>query len=315
MGNCPARFLSNPRESPFLIAEILHRSIDGQYWGITYDDWGQFMAVVNKFYVDGRIMNAQIGQPRHNPNFHDADIGPNFYQVVNHVVKPITAASRGLSWALMCHPTGLRRADVFVSHSWSEGIWEFDRCLRLWWVAHKDSIVWCCCLANPQAWPARRLEALIGDGDPQRSPFGKALCAMPERMLLIPNRQVSIYSRLWCVYEAFLAMELGIPVRLLIDPPEYNSDEMTANRFQHMVRMEALRAHRCIEVPSVTRATCSVVSDERKIRAAIQGHEDRIDEMIRGLKKPDATGRALLDDSQAFYDSLSFGDTCKQLGF
>lgn len=36
----------------------------------------------------------------------------------------------------------------------------------------------------------------------------------PGRMLVVPNRQSDIYSRLWCVYEIFVAKHLGIPVHV-----------------------------------------------------------------------------------------------------
>mmetsp|Transcript_48691 Transcript_48691/g.136178 ORF Transcript_48691/g.136178 Transcript_48691/m.136178 type:complete len:670 (+) Transcript_48691:178-2187(+) len=34
------------------------------------------------------------------------------------------------------------------------------------------------------------------------------------RMLVVPNRQCDLYARLWCVYEIFVAYNLGVPVQL-----------------------------------------------------------------------------------------------------
>ena len=58
-------------------------------------------------------------------------------------------------------------------------------------------------LSNPQ-----NLD--IGDliASPRESPFAQAL-ASASHMLVVPNRKISIYTRVWCDYEAFLAYKGG----------------------------------------------------------------------------------------------------------
>eukprot|EP00929_Paragymnodinium_shiwhaense_P026559 TRINITY_DN15785_c0_g2_i1.p1 TRINITY_DN15785_c0_g2~~TRINITY_DN15785_c0_g2_i1.p1 ORF type:complete len:494 (-),score=79.44 TRINITY_DN15785_c0_g2_i1:162-1643(-) len=103
-----------------------------------------------------------------------------------------------MSWALMKHPEGRRRCDVFVTHAWAEGIFEFiDKVLAS--MPFASSSVWCCMLANPQNLD---IGGLISD--PKASPFALALSAAPT-VLVIPNCKESIYKRLWCSYEAYLA--------------------------------------------------------------------------------------------------------------
>lgn len=46
------------------------------------------------------------------------------YTVTEQYIKPVTAAAGDVSWALMKHPQGLP-CDVFITHAWSEGIFEF----------------------------------------------------------------------------------------------------------------------------------------------------------------------------------------------
>ena len=61
-------------------------------------------------------------------------------------------------------------------------------------------------LANPQNL---NIEALLES--PRSSPFALALRAS-KLVLVVPNRHQSVYTRLWCAYEAYLAQEEGKPI-------------------------------------------------------------------------------------------------------
>ena len=63
-------------------------------------------------------------------------------------------------------------------------------------------------LSNPQ-----NLD--IGDmiTSPEESPFAKAL-ASAKFVLVVPNRKGSIYSRIWCVYEAYLGYTWNKTIRV-----------------------------------------------------------------------------------------------------
>ena len=50
------------------------------------------------------------------------------YVVNDHFIKPVTAMYGGMSFALMLHPDGLE-CDVFATHAWMEGGFEFYPCL------------------------------------------------------------------------------------------------------------------------------------------------------------------------------------------
>lgn len=63
-----------------------------------------------------------------------------------------------------------------------------------------------CFLFNPQNLD---IGGLISS--PRESPFAKALDAA-WAMLVIPNLKGSIYQRIWCVYEAYLAYTWGKPI-------------------------------------------------------------------------------------------------------
>ena len=129
----------------------------------------------------------------------DQDIGPNLYEVNDYFVKPLTQQAGGMSFALMKHPLGLL-CEVFVSHAWSEGIFELaDHVRRAWPQMQRRRNLYCCLLGNPQNLD---LSTWL-DVPPAESPFARAMqCA--SHVLIIPNSTIGIYTRLWCVYEAYL---------------------------------------------------------------------------------------------------------------
>ena len=115
--------------------------------------------------------------------------------------KPVTDLAGKMSWALMRNPEGLD-CDVFISHAWQEGIFEFlSKVMHSW--PRSAGHAWCCMLANPQHLDITGLLQ-----SPQHSPFAIALQAS-QTVLVVPNRHCSVYTRLWCGYEAYLAQEQG----------------------------------------------------------------------------------------------------------
>ena len=79
-----------------------------------------------------------------------------------HFIKPLTLRAGGMSYALMRNPDGLE-CDVFVTHAWAEGCFEFCEKVRAACPPNARGI-WICFLANPQS-PAGA-----------RGPFRKGIC-------------------------------------------------------------------------------------------------------------------------------------------
>eukprot|EP00929_Paragymnodinium_shiwhaense_P026563 TRINITY_DN15785_c0_g3_i1.p1 TRINITY_DN15785_c0_g3~~TRINITY_DN15785_c0_g3_i1.p1 ORF type:complete len:572 (-),score=59.85 TRINITY_DN15785_c0_g3_i1:392-2107(-) len=180
-------------EAQQITASNLHNSIAADRWCVTRGDLKELRALVAVAIHDGTIVPTL--QDPFDPN--DEHLGPSIYTVVQQFIVPVTADAGGMSWALMKHPQG-RRCDVFVTHAWTEGIFEFiDKVLAS--MPFSSRTVWCCMLANPQNLD---MGGLIGD--PKASPFALALRVAPT-VLVIPNCKESIYRRLWCSYEASLA--------------------------------------------------------------------------------------------------------------
>ncbi|OLQ15271.1 hypothetical protein AK812_SmicGene566 [Symbiodinium microadriaticum] len=153
-------------------------------------------ADVRSAWANGRVPDNEV-MP--NPRHHDAKHGPNLYQVNEHYIKPLTLAAGGMSYALMKHPEGLD-CEVFVSHSWCEGLFQLSNSIRRAWPQLEvRRNLYCCLLANPQNLD---ISSLL-DVAPENSPFAKAL-QQASHLLVVPNSTVGVYSRLWCVYEAYL---------------------------------------------------------------------------------------------------------------
>ena len=180
-------------------AVALHRRISPDRWCVTFSDLKYLKREVRRAIATGEIKPPDDGTD----NFLDADghYGPSIYTVTEQHIKPVTDLAGKMSWALMRNPEGLD-CDVFISHAWQEGIFEFlSKVMHSW--PHEARQAWCCMLANPQHLDITGLLQ-----SPQHSPFALALQAS-QAVLVVPNRHFSIYTRLWCCYEAYLAQEQG----------------------------------------------------------------------------------------------------------
>lgn len=114
-------------------------------------------------------------------------------------------------------------------HSWLSVLWVFLAYLALV-IALLPIIVWDCvplatrCAAWDEkrkwywralpVWPAWTLLPLLLLGSAVAARLWFPRVTYSGRMLVVPNHQVDIYSRLWCVYEIFVAKSLGIKVKL-----------------------------------------------------------------------------------------------------
>lgn len=129
---------------------------------------------------------------------------PSVYMVMENFIKPgLLKLESRTSWALERHPGGLK-CDVFATHAWAEGIFEFiEAALQSFHWPSKNMYV--CFLGNPQDDDS--LKELLGNiCEPNESPFAKAL-ESAKWFIVIPTKRICIYERLWCVFEIFIAQQ------------------------------------------------------------------------------------------------------------
>lgn len=106
----------------------MHQRIPSNKWCVTRNDLQSFREEVIMALEKGTI------RPTDRDNFDPADrvIGPNMYTVNEQFIKPKTHHVGNMSWALMKNRDGLV-CDVFISHAWIEGVFEFvDKVLSSW---------------------------------------------------------------------------------------------------------------------------------------------------------------------------------------
>eukprot|EP00929_Paragymnodinium_shiwhaense_P072586 TRINITY_DN36843_c0_g1_i3.p1 TRINITY_DN36843_c0_g1~~TRINITY_DN36843_c0_g1_i3.p1 ORF type:complete len:834 (-),score=57.36 TRINITY_DN36843_c0_g1_i3:149-2650(-) len=186
----------------------LHSSVPPSHWCVTREDLKHLRLSVKNAIRDGTI----VPTARDNFDIDDDSIGPTMYTVNSQFIMPVCAAAGDMSWALMRNRDGIK-CDMFITHAWAEGIFEhIDKVLASWPRGCKGAYL--CTLSNPQTDPDIIAHMIA---TPKTSPFAQALNEAPI-MLVVPNRSTSIYKRLWCVYEAFLAYEEGKTI-LTASPP------------------------------------------------------------------------------------------------
>ena len=166
-------------------AVALHESVSPDRWCVTRADLKYLRREVLAAIQDGEIRPPECGSD----DFQTSDMryGPSIYTVNKQHIMPVTEQAGKISWALMRHPDGLE-CDLFISHAWQEGIFEFlSKVLHSWPGDARHA--WCCMLANPQNLD---IGALLQS--PSRSPFALALQAST-CVLVVPNHHCSIYTR------------------------------------------------------------------------------------------------------------------------
>eukprot|EP00928_Gymnodinium_smaydae_P094581 TRINITY_DN7962_c0_g8_i1.p1 TRINITY_DN7962_c0_g8~~TRINITY_DN7962_c0_g8_i1.p1 ORF type:complete len:607 (+),score=57.46 TRINITY_DN7962_c0_g8_i1:104-1822(+) len=172
----------------------LHASVSADQWGVSKQDMRSFFQAVRKAVETRSIVPSGLD----NFDVDDAKFGPSIYTVNEQFIKPVTMAAGGMSWSLMLNPHGSRPCDLFITHAWMEGAYEFlDKVMSSW--PPSARCAWCCMLAIPQNL---RISEFISC--PSRSPFAVALRSS-KCVLVVPNRHESVYTRMWCTYEAYLA--------------------------------------------------------------------------------------------------------------
>ena len=187
---CLSRVLPVRHRIPTEQAVRLHENVNPARWCITFFDLKFFESEVHRLIQGGLTFEEDFSKD-----------GPSIYALNEQYIKPITAAAGKMSWALMMNPDGLD-CDLFITHAWQEGVFEFTQKVRTAW-PWRARHAWCCMLANPQNL---NISAMIRC--PILSPFALALRSSTF-LLVVPNRNASVYTRLWCGYEAYLAFQSG----------------------------------------------------------------------------------------------------------
>jgi len=140
-------------------------------------------------------------------------MAPNMHLLVSRYVRPWTKmAGMGFAGAMNASflarfqgaPEELCQTRVFISHCWNESFPDFVTTLTNMLAMHE--VVWICALAIDQN---ANVKEMLGDRGIHESPFAQALRSA-EKCLVLMDERAEPPQRVWCVYEAHLALQHGL---------------------------------------------------------------------------------------------------------
>merc|ERR1712032_344055 len=132
----------------------------------------------------------------------------SMYDINVHLIRP-ACEQHGKPYAHIVNDGNLLKVQVFVSHAWAENFGEFvnsvNAAFHQWTVKPN---IWICACALLQSSDPKVVAHQVASRDPRKAPFTRAL-RMAEKFLVVRNRSVDIYSRIWCYWELAAAHEVG----------------------------------------------------------------------------------------------------------
>eukprot|EP01083_Nonionella_stella_P208705 757179_1 len=113
---------------------------------------------------------------------------------------------------------------------------------------------------------------------PQAGPLA-AVLKQSEAMVAIMSNECDIYTRLWCVYEIFVAMQLNVPVSLLASNEQMGFDGSLSTNLNAVMDSTRKPFH-------TSEAKCGCKVDQEMIEAEIQnaGGLDVIDDAVMWIR-------------------------------
>jgi len=200
-------------------------------------------------------------------------------EVVDAIIKPDTAG-RGAGYALLQNADRPLRAAVLVSHAWDAKYSDLVSALA---ASGQSGPFWICAMAlyQPEDTPELTLERQMG------SEAGGLLAAVLGHvalLLCVLTTTCNIYTRLWCLFEIFTAVQSGVQVDIT---------SRQSGRYGLGALEDAL-LKLCEEPIETDRAVCGCPVEEEAIREALRAvaggleavdqavEESRLAALVRG---------------------------------
>lgn len=204
--------------------------------------------------------------------------------VVKKLIVPRTK-ELGISYALLLNKKKPLRATHMVSHGWMEKYIHFIKALEGAQLDEEKTGLWVCSMAIYQCEdiPELTIERQLGE-DVNRGPFATVL-KQASIMLALLTPDSNIYTRMWCVLEIFVAIQLGTPVQLVSYRNDLNFHGVRGTSdavVEHGKKRCYSKSARCGDP-----ADPHMNSDERDIRALIErtdGGYDTLDSVVEWVK-------------------------------
>jgi len=137
--------------------------------------------------------------------------GASMRTVVEEVISPATSQFVNRGYARLLNECQLLPLEVFVIHCWDGGFEDFIKTVNGVFSSYASPPnLWICATA---LWQGGDLRTARRPGlDPAKAPFAEAM-RRAQTVLVVRNTQVDLYTRLWCIWEMYLAERLGFRAR------------------------------------------------------------------------------------------------------
>ena len=211
------------------------KNLGPEFWGITLEQ-----------------LEAVLELPGYDPDM-------KMYDVVNTLIKPITKGT-GTGYALFLNNDKPLRAKQMTSHAWGESYSDFVKALK---DSYCKGPFWVCAMAIYQEDNeiiARQLGPSLEHG-----PFATVL-KQATGMVAVFTPAADIYLRMWCVFEIFVAVKLGVNIQFAALNQQVRSG--MENVYDAIYEHGQYRCH------SIN-AKCGEEGDEREIRKLINSTDEK----------------------------------------
>jgi len=226
-------------------------------------------------------LQASKVNPPSDPNFHQlapllgfGKESPGFGKICPRDGRPHCSYVDGIRNR---HCSG--KATHFLSWVWSYNLSLPLKALQHWaaknpWERHHVNIWWCFFSNNQfrilQEGEARSTKELA-------VAFGNNVKAIGKAWMLMDRLQESTYtSRIWCVFEVYVARKHDVPITILLDPEQQDTCGNNINSLEELD--EACRVH-------AEKATASYAQDEEGIKQEILEQFGSFDEVNAVVEK------------------------------
>lgn len=202
--------------------------------------------------------------------------GMTMYEVVEKIIKPKTKG-RGMGYSLLVNDKKPLRAKVMVSHAWGE---DYERFISALQDSGCSGPFWVCAMSIYQNGDIPKLTIAKQLGpNPSTGPFSTVL-KQSTMMLAVVTPDCDIYTRLWCVYEMFVAIHLGVKVEVTFF--SQSTGYGGSDKYYSNVGIDSANA-----IVNTRDAECSSPTDQELISNQVSGYEggfDLLDDVIYWVK-------------------------------
>ena len=175
------------------------------------------------------------------------------------------------------------RATWFLSWAWGYKFSTVSEALKRWWARHErvsrdssgDVYIWWCVMVNNQFRMLEEGQEAV-DASDLFDVFGRQLAGIGKMLMCLDSMTEGSYTtRIWCIFEVFVACQRSIPTTLILPKPDLKSSG-------NIKTLEELTTQCRVDAAS---AKASVENDAIKIKKKIMEDHESFDYVNQTVEK------------------------------